>query len=265
MVISFKHNPRPPLPRGATSALSGQPLFTRGQLDNNGIAIPLPTNEANREKTNYLQAALARDGHTFTITPVSLPVDAAANERGGESRAGPGNRYALAERVAKLFDKEVVWITAKGDFDINGVVVPGGRLSGQVFVNAHSYIPANVILGHELSYHMEKDVKAVYTTLKNALTGMLKNYPEYRKKASLPDSMSNEDAAKEMIGDLLGDNFDNPVFWNRVAEYSSSKGSFSVAAWPSRRCFNPRPPLPRGVTVAAHLNDAALGTLFATR
>lgn len=64
-------------------------------------------------------------------TPVSLPVDV-ADDAGERSKGiSPKNSFALAERLASVFGKEVVWFTASGPFAINGVVVPGRQHSTQ--------------------------------------------------------------------------------------------------------------------------------------
>ena len=65
-------------------------------------------------------------GDNFTITPVSLHVDDIGTATRGEVGTGPGNHFKLAERIAGIFRKEVVWVTTKGSDSINGVVVPGG-------------------------------------------------------------------------------------------------------------------------------------------
>lgn len=82
-------------------------------------------NEANHEKTNRLQNLIKKQGHDFTITPVALPVNVADDAGERERGSSPKNSFALAERIASVFGKEVVWVTSSGPFFINGVVVPG--------------------------------------------------------------------------------------------------------------------------------------------
>ena len=65
-------------------------------------------------------------GDDFTITPVSLHVDDIGDAPRGEVGTGPGNHFKLAERIAGIFGKEVIWVTTKGSDSIYGVVVPGG-------------------------------------------------------------------------------------------------------------------------------------------
>lgn len=93
-----------------------------------------PTDEANREKTDKLQAVFKRQGHDFAVTPGSVPVDAAGNAGERTSGSGPKNNFSLAEFIAKIFGKEIVWVTVDGPSSFNGVVVPGGALSKQVFI-----------------------------------------------------------------------------------------------------------------------------------
>mgnify|MGYP001578597867 CR=1 FL=1 len=177
-------------------------------------------NEANREKTDALQAELRRQGDNFTITPVALPAnlvqDAGERERG----AGPANSFELAERVSGLFGKEIVWMQAQGTFPVIGITGKGPKLSKFVFIDPSAVHPAHTILGHELTHHMEQDAPGVFGMLKRSLMGLLRNHEEYRIKYNLPEGMSDSQVTDEMIGDLMGDNFDSRVFWNRVAKES---------------------------------------------
>ena len=65
-------------------------------------------------------------GDDFTITPLSLHFDDIGTASRGEVGTSPSNHFKLAERIAGIFGKEVVWVTTKGNDSINGVVVPGG-------------------------------------------------------------------------------------------------------------------------------------------
>ena len=92
----------------------------------------------NREKTDLLQKAITSQGHDATVTPVSVPVDAAGDGSGRARGDGPQNHFQLAEWIAGIFGKEIVWVTSEGSFGINGVVLPGGELSKYVFINVNA-------------------------------------------------------------------------------------------------------------------------------
>jgi hypothetical protein len=204
-------------------ASQGLPLFS--QTSQNG-GNTFPTNEAHRDQTDKLQKALK--GYDATVTPVSVHVDAAGDGSRGTRGRGASNSFSLAEKLAGIFGKEIVWFTSKGAFSINGVVVGGGELSNYVFINANAKIPAHVILGHELTHHIEKDAPGVYKALVKAMNGLLRNHEGYRQQYGMQGE-SDLAAAKEMIGDLMGDNFDKREFWNRVSQESNGL-SFQMIA-----------------------------------
>jgi len=206
-------------------AASQKIFYSRNVL--NTKASNFATNEANREKTDKLQTYLK--GHDLTVTPVSLPVDPAGDgaKRGDNAGAGPDSHFKLAERISGIFGKEIVWITNSGSFDINGVVV-ADALPNTIFVNVNAAHPAHVVLGHELTHHMEKDAPGVYKALVKSLSGLLKNHEGYRTRYNIPN-MSDESVVKEMIGDLMGDNFDKREFWNRVSQESNGLQFSAIA------------------------------------
>jgi len=77
-------------------------LYSRGATaDQNAY----PANEANREQTNQVEEEIKRGGHTFAVTPVSLPINLAF---------GRDSEFSVAKDLAKVFGKKIVWIRADG-------------------------------------------------------------------------------------------------------------------------------------------------------
>lgn len=192
--------------------------------------------EENRETTQELAKFIKNtQGHEFNITPLGrLDEKSGAGEDGLLLRKRDAS-YALAERLARIFGKKVVWINADGPFKAGGITAPVGKLAQYIFLDPRSNNLPHVLVGHELTHHIAAEDPVTYRKLFIALNGLLRNYEQYRTK--LPASMGEIEVKAEMIGDLMGDNFDKPEFWNLVAK--ESQGAFraianAVRAWLDR-------------------------------
>lgn len=163
-----------------------------------------------RERSRKLERALKNQGFKFRITPKDVR-DFAAMDRGRQDEA------VTAERLAGIFKKRITWIEADGDFDINGVMLPS--IKDTIFVDVNTDKSAHVVIGHELSHHMEQDVPEVYQAMVDALMEIIPSTTEYAKKYGIKGA---DDAyiIKEIVGDIVGDNFTDQKFWNKVAAYN---------------------------------------------
>jgi hypothetical protein len=182
-----------------------------------------------RERSRQLEKALNRT-YKFTITPRDVRLGATANGRGEEA--------ATAERIAKIFRKRVTWIDAEGDFPINGVMVPG--ISDTIFIDTRTNKYAHAVIGHELSHHLEQDNPKAYRDMVIALMPIIKDAEAYRKKKDL-DELSEATLIKEIVGDIMGDNFTDQKFWNKVAEHNPNafrKIADSIITWLKRLVTN---------------------------
>jgi hypothetical protein len=202
----------------------GTALFSRNK---NQRTIPTQPDETYRAQTQALEAALKDGGYDFKVTPVSLSERVAGRSSEGQHDEGSGRRdsFALASRISGVFGKEVIPVTLDGDWNADGVVLPGSPLSQYVFLDVRSDRPAHVVLGHELSHHMEKDAPAVYKDLVQALRPMLD--AEGYREARSTIGPSEDYIVKEMIGDLLGNNFGDQKFWAEVAKRSTAFGKIA--------------------------------------
>lgn len=165
-----------------------------------------------RERARRLEKKLNGEGYEFSIKAKDVRLGATQNGRGQEA--------ATAERIAKIFRRRVVWIEANGDFRLNGVVVPS--IKDTIFIDYRTEKYAHAVIGHELSHHMEHDVPAVYRDMVRALLPMIKDIDAYRAKNALGDDMSDANVVREIVGDIMGDNFTEPAFWNKVAAANPS-------------------------------------------
>lgn len=170
-------------------------------------------NEANREYTDKLEAAARKGGHNFTFTPVRAPKEMPVNSADAGT---PRTSARLAERIAGIFGKGVIWIKARGDFTIDGVVEPIS-IPNKIFISVDTPIASHVVLGHELSHHLENDFPETYKRLTSTLEKLIKNRPDFRVKYSLQDASETE-LTSEMVGNIMGDSFSHPEFWKDVAK-----------------------------------------------
>ena len=174
-----------------------------------------PTKERslkNGERAKQLERKLREQGYEFTITAKDVR-DFAAGDRGKEIEAN------TAEKIAGIFGRKIVWIDAQGDYDINGVVVPS--IKDTIFIDVNTDKAAHAVMGHELSHHLEHDNPDVYDDLLDALSTVIKDHQGYAKKYGI-EGVRKDDITKEIVGDIMGDNFTKPEFWNRVAEANPS-------------------------------------------
>jgi len=159
----------------------------------------------------------------YQIIPWRMPDSLVRTDKKGRVHmAGvPRSDFELSERLGKILEKEIVWMSAVGDGTLNGLMVGSGPLSKYIFVDVRSKIPSHVIYGHELSHHLETEHPQQYQDLFDIVSPLIKDVDKYRDKLHL----RGDDAfiKREIIADLLGDSFDNPAFWNEVAAQSPSK------------------------------------------
>lgn len=194
------------------SVMQGQPLFAAGTTKGHGSGISLPNGiDANlKEKAAALEAA-GQSAGTFRITAGKL-LDAVLD--------GPLSKEAredlLAAKVLQdLFGAPVALISSEGKFQFNGVYH-----DGTIWISADSSVSLPLVFGHELSHRMEADSPAAYNALLNAVRPMLRNLERYESLNSL-EGYSDKFVQKEMLGDLLGDSFGDPGFWQQVAANTS--------------------------------------------
>ena len=174
--------------------------------------------------SKLLEEKLNKQGYTFTITPKNVR-DFVAKDKTREAQA------TTATNLASKFGKRITWIDAKGDFGINGVVVP--NIKDVIFLDVNTKYPAHAVMGHELSHHLEYDKPDVYKDLVASMEGLLKNHKEYADKYKI-EGASHKDIVKEMIGDIMGDNFTKQDFWNKLADQDRSlftKIADTIKAW----------------------------------
>jgi len=180
-------------------------------------------------KVHYGQADLAGEmakgiGGERPVIPWRMPDSLVRHDRKGRVVTGgrPKSHFELAERLATLFDKKIVWATIGDTPEINGVVVRTGNLAHSVFIDVRTNKPAHVVLGHELSHFLESEHPQVFQDLFDSLAPLIKDVPLYRETRNV-SGLSDLRVKAEIVGDLLGDNFNRPEFWQEVAGSSPKK------------------------------------------
>jgi len=132
------------------------------------------------------------------------------------------------QQLADLFGIRVVYtkLDAKP-----GAINPGGMKSlvdpKLVYINELSSKPEQFLFGHEWSHSLEETNPAAYNALLNAAVPMMKRseLDKYKGKLDKRGSQitTDRDAAKEMLGDFVGDKFSDRKFWDKVYKQNPSK------------------------------------------
>lgn len=104
---------------------------------------------------------------------MNLP--AASLEGSGRGKAklfGPASSAAaLAERFAKLLNKEIISATIGKNFVANEAMVQNDpSLKKYIFIEPRTEPPAHAVLGHKLSHHIESASPRIFNDLYQALT-----------------------------------------------------------------------------------------------
>lgn len=189
------------------------------QIEKQGETVPETIARAKDERIIKLEKHLKDNGYDFTVEPASVrDVDALDSTKKA--------RKELAEKQAKLFKKKVVFIKADGPFKINGVMVPS--IADTIFVDIRTDKAFDAIMAHELSHWMEQDKPAVYKELVKSLKTVIINEAEYANKYGI-EGATKAEITKEIVGDLMGDNFTEQSFWQKVAE-ANPKAFKDIAA-----------------------------------
>jgi len=160
-----------------------------------------------------LQKHLKKNGYEFDVKPVT---EREFNELDNTKKA----QKELAEKQAKIFGKKVVFVKTKGKFGINGVMVPA--IKDTIFIDLNTPKPFHAVMAHELSHWMEQENPKAYKDMLSALKYIIINESGYSKKYGITDQTEGL-IPREIAGDLMGDNFTKPEFWQKVAEYNPSK------------------------------------------
>ncbi len=158
-----------------------------------------------------------------------------------------GNVEALRE-IGKLFGKSFVFFRERGGSAagaergsavpvspghgaarhaagrgvVGGFIQPGRP--DRIFLNVEA--PGHVLFltGHELSHTLRIEDPALWRQLADELRPLIRKWGEYR--ATLSDAhyagLSEEEQFEELMGDVIGENFVNPAFWEEMAQADES-------------------------------------------
>lgn len=162
---------------------------------------------------SQLEKHLKKNGYEFDVNPVTEREFNALSESKKAQKE-------LAEKQAKIFRKKVVFVKTKGKFGINGVMVPA--IKDTIFIDLNTPKPFHAVMAHELSHWMEQENPAAYKDMLKALKDIIVNEDGYRKKYNITDQTKGL-IPREIAGDLMGDNFTKPEFWDKVAKHNPSK------------------------------------------
>lgn len=116
----------------------------------------------------------------------------------------------------------------KGGHTINGAVRPGG--SNIIYMNENTKRPAMWVLGHEYGHSLEGTNPEAYESLLKIAAAEVDQVKlkEYRlqmdKNFGLKQGTTSQRAAmREMLGDFMGDKFNDKKFWDKVHKDNPSR------------------------------------------
>ena len=159
------------------------------------------------------------------ITPWSMPDSLVRRDKTGRVLMDgvPQSDFELTERLSTIFGKKVIWANLGDKLSMNGLATTSGPLAGNIFIDPRTSLPANVVYGHELAHHLEVTHPRLYNELYEIVSPLIVNVPQYRNKLNMGEKTDESYVKREIIADLLGDSFNDPTFWNEVANESPSK------------------------------------------
>jgi len=182
------------------------PSIIRDTLISNGISQNL------KEKVTALEKA----ANGFTVTSGQMLDSVLADGNTNQD-------LKLLKVLQDTFRTPVALITTEGKVDFNGAFH-----GGVLWLNANTDVSPSNVFGHELSHAMEKSSPEAYRAMLDAVRPMLKNAEQYRKKNGL-EGFDEAYVEKEMLGDIMGDRFGEPEFWQQVAANTSESNFKKIA------------------------------------
>lgn len=160
-----------------------------------------------------LEKHLKKNGYNFDVRPIDQrDINALDDTKKAQKD--------IAEKQAKIFNKKIIFVKAKGEFGINGVMVPA--IKDTIFINIETPKPFHAVMAHELSHWMEQEHPSVYKDMLGSLKDVIVNEEGYRKKYGITEQDEGL-IQKEIAADLMGDNFTDENFWNKVAAANPDK------------------------------------------
>jgi len=162
---------------------------------------------------SQLEKHLKKNGYEFDVNSVTEREFNALSESKKAQKE-------LAEKQAKIFGKKIVFVKTKGKFGINGVMVPA--IKDTIFIDINTPKPFHAVMAHELSHWMEQEHPSVYKDMLGSLKDVIVNEEGYRKKYGITEQDEGL-IQKEIAADLMGDNFTDETFWNKVAAANPDK------------------------------------------
>ena len=108
------------------------------------------------------------------------------------------------ERLARVFNKKLVWFSDMSGEGIAGVAEGDNR----IFVNINSDRPVSVVAGHELCHWMQTEAPDVYAQYKETVLRVARNTKEYQN--SRAEHYKGDRWKDEFVADFMGEALNNP-------------------------------------------------------
>lgn len=146
----------------------------------------------------------------------------ASHSANKKSTVGAGR---FASEFEDAFGKSVLFLK----FSALGMPMAGVSRSNPdvLFVNVDAPAPLQMLVGHEFAHMLEMDRPDIYEPLERALLDMVRNRKTYAQKLRR-QGYSLDRLNSEIVGNIIGDQFDSPEFWRELA--SRDAGTFRRVA-----------------------------------
>lgn len=138
------------------------------------------------------------------------------------SATGRGLTPAVHAQLERALGIRIVFVETNDGSPVpfHGAFLPGRNV---LLIDAHSDMSPMAIIGHEFSHFLESANPELYQDMMDKLIPLMQNLPEFRQYLKQhgygPELLRNPDRTMkvELVGNLFGDEFTRPEFWNRLA------------------------------------------------
>jgi hypothetical protein len=143
---------------------------------------------------------------------------------------------AFIDGFEKAFGRKVVFyraaeVTTDGNVSSQFVASPEEARNGfvgedadTIYINAVSDAPTNAILGHEFSHSLKASSPELWERMSEMVMKLAPVSEKYRAAKQGQKYDTDKKIMDEWVSDVLGQSFDDPRFWRKLAEVSERRG-----------------------------------------
>lgn len=189
--------------------------------------LPAALGEQLAEFERGLNRSVPRGEPRYRLTPQTLRANLlqhAGRARGQVASAGMGADSAghlrgLIDGLRRVFGKTLVFVDPGIDTPVYAFTK--SDRANTIFINTRGEAPIVALVGHEFGHNLQAQRPELWSQLR-ALVAETNPMPEnYR---ALKESENYSVPEEEWVNDILGQQFDEPEFWQEVGRVSQERG-----------------------------------------